>query len=77
MAKYEQARRDFEFLETLAELDDQVELDAQREALMRSPTKAFAAKMYEAAILLWLAENGSYFSSYPKVRAICDRVGVT
>lgn len=57
MKRYDIARRDFETLEEIAELDDQVELDAQREELMRCPTKAKAAEMYEAAIRLWFGEH--------------------
>lgn len=55
---YEQARKDFEFLETIAPLDDQVELDSQREELMRNPTKIFAKEMYISAIELWFWEHG-------------------
>lgn len=57
MGRYEIARQDFETLETIAPLDDQVELDARREELMRCPTKAKAADMYESAIRLWFREH--------------------
>lgn len=73
MAIYEQARRDFEHLETLAELDDQVELDSDRLLLMREPTKARAAKMYVAGIRLWLQEHGEKMGDHPRVRAIAQR----
>jgi len=53
---YEKARADFEYLETIRELDDQVELDSQREWLMRNPTKESAKSMYESAIQLWFTE---------------------
>ncbi len=56
--KYKQARDDFEALEVLAELDDQVELDSERIELMRNPTKARAAEMYISAIELWFNEHG-------------------
>jgi len=58
---YAQARKDFEFLETLAELTDQVELDAQRLDLMRNPTRALAGQMYRTAIELWLREHRANF----------------
>jgi len=54
---YAQARRDFEFLETIDELEDQVELDARRENLMQNPTKAAAADMYVAAIESWFGAH--------------------
>lgn len=55
---YKQVRKDFEALERIAELSDQVELDAEREQLMQNPTKAKAAEMYHAAIELWFREHG-------------------
>jgi len=55
--RYEEARSDFEYLESIAKLEDQVELDSDREALMRNPTKSQAASMYEAGIRLWFFEN--------------------
>jgi hypothetical protein len=73
MASYDQARADFEALERLAELDDQVELDALRVDLMRNPTKAFAAEMYETGIRLWLDQHRVYFGSHPDVQAIAER----
>ena len=70
---YDQVRKDFEFLETIAPLDDQVELDSEREALMRDPTKAHAAKLYRAAIVLWFGEHGD---SYEAAGDVADRYGV-
>lgn len=55
---YNRARADFEALERIAELSDQVELDSNRESLMQNPTKARAAEMYESAIRLWFNEHG-------------------
>lgn len=69
---YEQARKDFEYLETIAPLDDQVELDSQREELMRTPTKKFAKEMYIAAIELWFREHGVKIGS----EIIAQRYGV-
>lgn len=57
--QYDIARRAFERLEEIAELDDQVELDAKRLDLMQNPSKAFAAKMYESAIQAWFGEHGT------------------
>lgn len=58
--RYAKARAAFEYLESLAELDDQVELDAEREGLMRNPTKTKAADMYEAGIRLWFREHAPH-----------------
>ena len=55
--KYEQARQDFEYLQAIAELNDQVELDSRREELMQNPTKKLASEMYEVAIGLWFGEH--------------------
>lgn len=73
---YDQARADFEYLETLAELSDFVEIDASVIDLMRNPTKAKAAELYEAAIRLWLGEHEVAHSCVdPEVRAIAERLG--
>lgn len=56
---YDKVRRDFEALERIAELSDQVELDARRLDLMRTPTKAKAADMYHTAIIMWFGEHGA------------------
>lgn len=60
MTKYDQACADFEALEAICELDDQVELDSSRLELMQEPTKAKAAELYESGIQLWFQENRSY-----------------
>lgn len=57
MQRYNQARADFEALERIHPLDDQVELDSDRLALMEEPTQAKAASMYEAGIRLWFLEH--------------------
>lgn len=54
---YEQARQDFEHLETVGELGDAVEIDAEVFNLMRNPTKERARDMYVAAISLWFGER--------------------
>lgn len=74
MSRYSVARRDFEFLETLAELADQMELDACRGDLMKNPTKAHAAELYEAAISLWFVEHSGKFDN-KRVKAIVRRYG--
>ena len=54
---YDIARSDFEFLESIIELDDQVEMDAERLSLMRNPTKQKAAGMYSMGVRLWFKER--------------------
>lgn len=73
MDRYARARADFEFLESLAELTDQVELDAQRLALMRNPSRAVAADLYAAGIRLWLREHSAYFGRVEDVQDIAER----
>jgi hypothetical protein len=70
MTQHAKARADFEYLETLALLEDQVELDAGREALMRDPTKERAADMYCSGIALWFGEHSEQFDDDPRVRKI-------
>lgn len=55
--RYAKARKAFEYLESLAILEDQVELDSEREPLMKNPTKEYAADLYEAGIRLWCREH--------------------
>lgn len=69
-SRYDRARSAFEFLESVAPLDDQVELDAERENLMRNPTKAKAADMYESGISLWFEEHGQSRDHGSRVRRI-------
>lgn len=70
---YAKARSDFEYLESLAELGDQVELDSERIYLMQEPTKQRACDMYESAIRLWFGENGGSFDTNRRVRGIRER----
>lgn len=78
---YAQVRKDFEYLETLADLVDQVELDSEREQLMQNPTKRKAADMYHSAVLLWFGEHGTIWFGGPEVNqktlAIANRYGAT
>lgn len=55
---YAQARKDFEYLETIIELDDTVAcfMDNVVE-LMENPKKQMAEEMYISGILLWFGER--------------------
>jgi hypothetical protein len=75
MPLYKTARADFEYLETLADLDDQVDIDSQREELMREPTKAKAADLYEQCISLWFGEHRGEFADLARVCRIATRYG--
>lgn len=70
MTGYAKARRDFEYLESVTHLSDQVELDGEREALMQNPTKEKAADMYISGICLWFQEHRENFDDDRKVAAI-------
>ena len=70
MTTYAKARRDFEYLEEVCWLDDQVDLEAERETLMQNPCKAQAASMYAIGVGLWFREHGEEYDDDPKVRAI-------
>lgn len=70
--RYVKARETFEALERIILLDDQVELDAERLALMQEPTKAKAALMYESAIGLWLQEHGETYREHEDVQSAID-----
>lgn len=59
--RYDTARADYEYLETFAELNDQVELDARRQDLMRDPSLDFAANLYATGIALWFFEHRGEF----------------
>ncbi len=73
---YTKTRSDFEYLEGLSELDDQVELDSERIYLMQEPTKAKASGMYESAIRLWFREHGDEYASVRRVKGIRERYGL-
>mgnify|MGYP001570177959 CR=1 FL=1 len=75
MTTHAKARRDFEYLESLAILEDQVELDADRIYLMQDPTKAMAAQMYTDGIALWFTEHGDRFDAEPRVQRIREYYG--
>jgi len=71
---YRRARSGFEALERVAELSDQVELDAMRLQLMENPTKAMAAKMYRFGITLWFQQHGNRYAKDKSVRKIARRI---
>lgn len=73
---YDETRADFEFLETLCEVVDMVEIDAGVTGLMRNPTKRKAADLYLSAIGLWFQENGRYWQNSEEVSDIADRYGI-
>lgn len=75
MASYKQTREDFEYLERIVELTDQVELDAERLYLMQDPTKKRAAMMYESGIDLWFREHGKNHNDL-RVDEIAERYGI-
>lgn len=55
---YRTARNDFEELEKIAELSDQMELDSERLHLMQNPNKKTAEGLYRSAIDLWFRQHG-------------------
>lgn len=73
---YEQDRDDFEYLESLEEVTDMVEIDAAVWELMRNPTKRQAAEMYRSSIRMWFAEHGSRYRDAEDVTDIADRRGI-
>jgi hypothetical protein len=73
VSRYDQARSDFEYLETLEEVEDMVEIDAGVWELMRSPTKARAAELYRSAIRMWFEEHGTNYNDALDVLSIADR----
>lgn len=76
MSKYARARADFEYLESIVEVADLVEVDAQVFDLMQEPTKARAAEMYADCIDFWFSEHRTHHDDDYKVRRIRKRWGV-
>jgi hypothetical protein len=73
---YGRARRDFEYLETICELDDWVEIDGQVRDLMEKPTKENAEDMYLSCISLWFGEADLDKRELSRrAKAIRDRYG--
>lgn len=58
MTGYIQTRKDFEYLETIIEIDDTVAcfMDNVVE-LMENPTKKYAQEMYTSGIEIWCTER--------------------
>jgi hypothetical protein len=57
MTGYAQTRKDYDFLNSIIAVDDQVSLMDQVQDLMENPNKAYAQSMYEGAIGLWFSER--------------------
>jgi hypothetical protein len=74
---YLQSRQDFEYLESVRELQDFVEIDAQMTDLMRNPTRKKAQLIYEDAISLWFDEAriDGFSSREKRLHAIAKRHG--
>lgn len=73
---YQQARADFEYLESVAEVEDMVAMDADVWSLMRDPTKRRAEEMYLCSIRLWMAEHSANYADALDVCEIADRHGI-
>jgi hypothetical protein len=75
MPRYAQCRKDFEYLESIAELDDWAEYHADMHLLLQNPTKAKAAEFYNKMIGQWLWEHVLHRkqSLTPKMVQIRDR----
>lgn len=81
-ATYEQAKRDYEYLQSVCPGGDMQEIDAQVFALMANPTKALAKAMYVEAMCCWYRAIGKSFAGVPEtvwqdpeVLRIADRYG--
>jgi len=61
---YKQTRADFEYLETIIELEDTVEQMSDLTDFMRNPTKKFAQELYEAMISGWFGEQYTTHSRF-------------
>lgn len=72
---YAKARKDFEFLETVVQLNDWVSLMDDLEEFMRKPNKLYAQGLYERGIGLWFQENGTEGHGR-RVSNIAERYGV-
>lgn len=79
---YDDVKRDYKFLESVAIGGDLVEVDASVFDLMESPTKKKAAELYELAINQWFKAIGSSIAGIPedvlentKVARIAEKYG--
>ncbi len=72
---YRQARSDFTYLETLAELEDQVSLMDDLHRLLKSPNQATAGDMYCDAVALWFQEHHEAHDDDKRVQRIRERHG--
>lgn len=88
-SRYGKARRDFEYLETLFKLPDQVEIDSCMDDFMQNPTVEYATGLYTSKIELWFSQvprgwqmalgdernRAMEMELTPKLREIADRWG--
>lgn len=72
---YAQARKDFEYLESIKFLDDAVEIDAMVFDLMRKPNKKQAEIMYLSCITMWFSERSreGFHSKCPALHKVARR----
>jgi len=71
---YERARKDFEYLESLDEFEDQICILDQVQDFMKEPTKAFATGLYRSSIEGWIAQHrDSELLNDRKVKTIIKR----
>lgn len=75
---YKQTRKDAEYLESIIDVDDQVEIAAKVIELMENPTKIKAEEMYYNLIELWFTERRAYYERESieftrRVKSIADR----
>lgn len=55
---YEQAKKDYKFLYSIAEVEDLIGIESEMWTLMENPTKETAKRLYQNAIELWFREHG-------------------
>lgn len=72
---YGQARKDFEYLESICQLDDWVEIQGDTLSLMQEPTKKNAEDFYNRCIGLWLLEQRDNDDLPRRARNIRERHG--
>lgn len=65
--KYEEIKKDYNYLASICPVGDMMEIDAQVFELMANPTKSKASKMYKHAIEQWFndVQKNEPFSEIP------------
>lgn len=73
--RYSQCRKDFEYLQSIDDLDDWAEVQGDLHLLLQRPTKANAADFYSRMIDQWLFEHEHKRgqSLTPRMQKIKDR----